>query len=68
MGSWRPRQEARGLLESGELSLLHLWVLYWGEGGRAGEVELEAFIHGIPLLDGTEEQILGWAIEPLLTG
>jgi len=62
-----PRQEARGLLESGEVCLLHLWILYWGQGGSADEMELDAFISGIPLLNSTEVAILGWALEPLLS-
>jgi hypothetical protein len=66
MGSGNPQQEARKLLCSGDISLLRLWVLYWGQGGNADEMSLDAFIHGIPLLDGDEAQILGWALEPLL--
>lgn len=68
MNRERRQQAAYDLVENGEVSLLHLWLLYWGEGGNAGEVELEAYIHGIPLLDGFEEEILGWALEPLLAG
>jgi hypothetical protein len=66
MSSGNPQQEARYLLESGDVSLLQLWLLYWGQGGRADEVELDAFLYGIPLLDCDEAQILGWALEPLL--
>jgi hypothetical protein len=61
------QQEARQLLESGDVSLLRLWILYWGQGGNADEVELDAYIHGIPLLGQFEAEILGWAMEPLLT-
>lgn len=61
-----PLQEARKLLKTGEVCLLHLWILYWGQGGTASEMELDAFIHGIPLLDSHEAEILGWALEPLL--
>ena len=58
--------EARALVDSGAVSLIDLWALYWGEGGRACPLELDAFIHGIPLLEDFDVSILGWALEPLL--
>lgn len=67
MSNGNLQQQARHLLESGAVSLSHLWILYWSQGGSAEEVELDAFIHGIPLFGDTEARILGWAMEPLLT-
>lgn len=58
--------EARTLLDSGDISLLELWALYWGQGGRVGPTELDAFIYGIPLLEDIDVSILSWALEPLL--
>lgn len=61
-----PALEARILVDSGALSLFELWLHFWGEGGQVGEMELDAFIHGIPMLQDFDVTILGWALEPLL--
>lgn len=61
-----PGLEARILLDSGDVTLLELWALYWGQGGRVDPTELDAFIYGVPLLEDFEVRILGWALEPLL--
>jgi hypothetical protein len=61
-----PGLEARTLLASGDVSLIQLWVLYWGQGGRVGPTELDAFIYGVPLLEDFDVSILGWALESLL--
>lgn len=60
-----PGLKARALVDSGDVSLLELWTMYWGQGGGAGPLELDAFIHGVPLLDDFDVSILGWALEPL---
>ncbi|MDQ0769325.1 hypothetical protein QF031_002074 [Pseudarthrobacter defluvii] len=65
MASTDSLQEACSLLEAGDVSLLHLWLLYWGQGGNADLTELDAFIHGVPLLDDMDAAILGWALEAL---
>ncbi len=65
MSSGNPQQQAKALLASGDLCLLELWFLYWGQGGNAGPLELDAFIHGIPLLAQNDTAILGWALEML---
>jgi hypothetical protein len=62
-----PALTACALVDSGELTLVELWAMYWGEGGRADPMELDAFIHGVPLLDGFEVNILQWALEPLMS-
>ncbi|MFC8525357.1 hypothetical protein [Pseudarthrobacter sp. NPDC057230] len=62
-----PRQKAQSLIDTAVVSLFELWMKYWGEGGRGGEMELDAFIRGVPLLDDFDEVILGWALEELIT-
>ena len=65
MTAENPRQEARSLIDAEAVSLFDLWVKYYAEGGRGDEMELDAFIHGLPLLDDFEEVVLGWAVEDL---
>ncbi|MEW1808392.1 hypothetical protein [Pseudarthrobacter sp. NPDC080039] len=60
-----PRSRARSLIDADDVSLFDLWLGYWAEGGQGGEMELDAFIRGIPLLDDFDEVILGWAVEQL---
>jgi hypothetical protein len=45
-----PRVRARDLLQKQSISFEKLWLLYWSNGGDAGPVEFDAFIHGIDLL------------------
>ncbi|MBT2515449.1 hypothetical protein [Arthrobacter sp. ISL-30] len=65
MSSGDPRQVALSLVETGDVSLFRLWLHYWRQGGNACEMELDAFIHGVPLLDAVEADILSWALEVL---
>lgn len=65
MRDFEPRLLARSLIESGSFSILGIWIQYWALGGSADTVELEAFIHGIPLLKGVEVDVLAAALEEL---
>lgn len=58
-----PRHEAQFLIGADAVSLFDLWLKYWGEGGQGDELELDAFIHGVALLDDFDEVILGWAVD-----
>lgn len=60
-----PRMQARSLIDTEAVSLFDLWLSYWAEGGQGGEMELDAFICGVPLLGDFDEVILGWAVEQL---
>lgn len=42
-----------------------LWLRYWANGGSGQEWELDAFIHGLPVLEEYDLKLLGWAIEDL---
>lgn len=65
MTAQNPRQEARSLIAAEAVSLFDLWLKYWAEGGRGDEMELDAFINGVPVLDYFDEVILGWAVKDL---
>lgn len=66
MLSYNPRPAALSLIETGELSVEELWIQYRARGGNAGELELDAFIHDIPLMHGMEIEILQVTVDELL--
>lgn len=53
-----PRPTALSLLDSGCCSIEDLWRRYRNRGGNADVLELDAYIHGVPLLHGLEVEIL----------
>lgn len=62
-----PRPAALTLIGSGDFSVEDLWRQYRSNGGKAGALELEAFIHDIPLLHGVEVEILGETLHQFLS-
>jgi hypothetical protein len=58
-----PRGAARELLAISGDDLWLLWLRYWANGGNGQEWELDAFIHGLPVLEEYDLKLLGWAIE-----
>jgi hypothetical protein len=61
-----PRPTALTLIESGHLSVEDLWHQYRAMGGKADALELDAYIHDIPLLHGLEVEILRVTLTQLL--
>ena len=61
-----PRPVALTLIESGHLSVEDLWHQYRARGGKADALELDAYIHDIPLLHGLEVEILTLTLTQLL--
>ncbi|MDQ0923812.1 hypothetical protein QF038_002320 [Pseudarthrobacter sp. W1I19] len=62
------RAAVRSLIDAGRLSVMELWLQYWALGGNAGILELDAFIHNVPLLGGVEVQVLADALKDLTEG
>ncbi|MCU1565335.1 MAG: hypothetical protein JWQ56_272 [Pseudarthrobacter sp.] len=60
-----PRCAAKELLATPGVELWLLWLRYWANGGSGQEWELDAFIHGLPVLEEYDLKLLGWAIEDL---
>lgn len=67
MSDFDPRLAARALIESGGPTIPQIWLKYWALGGTADVMELDAFIHGIPLLKGLEVELLTLALKELST-
>jgi hypothetical protein len=65
MDGSNPQLEAKSMVEAGDVSLFWLWLQYWSLGGSADEIELEAFIAGIPLLQGFEVDVLAATLQDL---
>ena len=63
-----PRPGALALVESGDVALEDLWHQYQARGGKAGILELDAFIHDIRLLHGLEIEILSLTLEEMSIG
>ena len=61
-----PRPAALTLIESGDLSVEYLWHQYRARGGTADALELDAFIHDVPLLLGEQVEILEVTLKQLL--
>ena len=68
MDDFDPHLAARSLIESGGTTIMQIWLHYVAVGGTADVVELDAFIHGIPLLKGLEVQLLAVALKELQSG
>lgn len=60
-----PRCAAGELLATPGAELWLLWLWYWANGGGGQEWELDAFIHGLPVLEEYDVKILHWALEDL---
>lgn len=65
MKRYDPRPAALHLLETGELSIEDLWLQYKSRGGSADVLELDAFIHDVPLLHGLEVEVLRVTLKEL---
>jgi hypothetical protein len=65
MSRYDPRPAARSLIESGDFCIEDLWLQYRARGGNAGVLELDAFIHDIPLLNGLEVEVLRMTLNEL---
>lgn len=64
---FHPSSAALSLIEVGGFSVEDLWLQYYARGGSAGVLELDAFIHDIPLLHGLEVEILQVTLDELLS-
>lgn len=60
-----PRQSARNLLNRDTISLEDLWIRYWGQGGNASPLELDAYVHEALRPQPFELDLISWAIEEL---
>lgn len=62
---YEPRQLARRLQEANTITLERLWIRYWGEGGNAGPLELDAYVHEALRAHPFELVLMTWAMEGL---
>lgn len=46
MGRGDSRRQARSLIETDAVSLAEVWIRYWGQGGNADLLELDASFMG----------------------
>ncbi|WP_369745661.1 hypothetical protein [Paenarthrobacter sp. AMU7] len=60
-----PRERARDLLEQDSITLERLWIKYWGEGGTADPLELDAYVHEALRPHPFELALIAWAMEDL---
>lgn len=58
-----PRLTALKLIRQDKTYLDELWLKYWAQGGSAGSVEFEAYLHGLTQPDSYDLQILRWVID-----
>lgn len=56
---------ARDLLETSQMTLMGLWLRFWGYGGQAGYFEFDAYVHGVASMSPCDVDILRRAIEEL---
>ncbi|MFK0040580.1 hypothetical protein ACIQTW_12130 [Paenarthrobacter sp. NPDC090517] len=63
-----PRQSARNLLNQNTITLERLWIKYWGEGGTADPLELDAYVHEALRPHPFELTLLAWAMDDLQAG
>ncbi|MDR6685405.1 hypothetical protein J2Y41_000958 [Arthrobacter sp. 1088] len=60
-----PRQNAQHILDQNAITLERLWITYWGEGGIASILELDAYVHEALRPHPFELDLIFWAIEEL---
>ncbi|MCA4135173.1 hypothetical protein [Arthrobacter sp. M4] len=60
-----PQVMARDLLRTTEMTLMGLWLRFWGYGGQAGYMEFDAYIHGVGSMSPGDIDLLRRAIEDL---
>jgi hypothetical protein len=60
-----PRLTALNFIRQDKNYLDELWLKYWAQGGSAGSVEFEAYLHGLTQRDSYDLQILRWAIDDI---
>ena len=60
-----PRRSARNLLRRDTVTIERLWMSYWAEGGSAGLLELDAYVHEALRPPAFELKLIGWATEEL---
>jgi len=61
-----PRHAAGNLLGTRTISLDLLWLRYWAQGGTAGVLEFDAYIHGALQPEQFELKLIDWALEEAL--
>lgn len=59
------RQRILGGLDAGDFTLGYLWIRFWAKGGRAGRVDLDAFVHGLRELSENDALVLDSLAEEL---
>ncbi|MEV7664006.1 hypothetical protein [Paenarthrobacter sp. NPDC089316] len=47
------------------MTIERLWMSYWAEGGSAGLLELDAYVHEALRPPAFELKLIGWATEEL---
>jgi hypothetical protein len=55
----------RVIAESG-MNLDKLWMCYFGIGGMAGPLEIEAYLHGLMPLDDHQHAVLAYSVNEIL--
>lgn len=60
-----PRLAALNLIGQDKNYLDDLWLKYWAQGGSAGSIEFEAYLHRLTPPDSFDLQILRWAIDEI---
>lgn len=61
------RQTFRLAFEAAPLALEQLWIKYFGIGGKAGLIEVQAYVYGAFSLPPIERDILAHALNETLT-
>jgi hypothetical protein len=62
------RQRFRLAFEAAPLSPEQVWMKYFGIGGNAGLIEVQAYVHGALSLPPIERDLLAHALNESLTG
>jgi hypothetical protein len=56
------RRAALELVSTGRIAIDDLWAAFYRVGGRAGRIELEAYLYGLIPVSGTDQQLLAPAL------
>jgi hypothetical protein len=52
------RRAALELVSTGSVTMDDLWAAFYHVGGRAGKIELEAYLYGLIPVSSTDKQLL----------
>lgn len=62
------RQDFRLAFEAAPLTLEQIWIKYFGIGGKAGLIEVQAYVYGALSFPPIERDILAHALNETLNG